>query len=107
MSSNEYHIVTEWRARGTVDEVADILREATDLPRWWPSVYLNVKEIEPGDKNGVGRVVALHTKGWLPYTIRWTFRVTEANYPYGFSLEAWGDLVGRGIWTLRQEGEWV
>ncbi len=107
MSSNEYHIVTEWRVWSTVNEVADILREATDLPRWWPSVYLNVQEIEPGDETGVGRVVALYTKGWLPYTIRWTFRVTEVNYPYGFALEAWGDLVGRGVWTLRQEGEWV
>ena len=52
-------------------------------------------------------MVALYTKGWLPYTIRWTFRITEVNYPYGFALDAWGDLVGRGIWTLRQEGEWV
>ena len=68
---------------------------------------LNVKENEPGDENGLGKVVALYTKGWLPYTIRWTFRVTEVNYPYGFALEAWGDLVGRGLWALRQEGEWV
>jgi hypothetical protein len=22
-------------------------------------------------------------------------------------LEAWGDLVGRGTWTLNQEGEWA
>ena len=63
MANNEYHIVTKWRALGTVNEVADILTEATDLPRWWPSVYLNVKEIEPGDENGLGKVVALYTKG--------------------------------------------
>ena len=107
MSSNEYHIITEWRLQGTVNEVADILRQATDLPRWWPSVYLDVQEIEPGDEHGVGNVVQLYTKGWLPYTIRWTFRVTQSSYPYGFALEAWGDLVGRGIWTLKQEGEWA
>ena len=38
-------------------------------------------------------VVELHTKGWLPYTLRWRFRVTEDRKPHGFSLEAWGDLV--------------
>ena len=107
MSANEYHIITEWRVEGTVNEVAEILSQATELPRWWPSVYLDVQEIEPGDEQGIGRVVRLYTKGWLPYTLRWTFRVTESSYPHGFALEAWGDLVGRGIWTLKQDGEWA
>jgi hypothetical protein len=39
--------------------------------------------------------------------LRWSFRVTESNYPDGFALEAWGDLVGRGIWKFAQMGEWV
>ena len=86
MASNEYHIITEWRVRGTIEEVADILSHAADLARWWPSVYLDVEEIEPGDENGIGKVVRLYTKGWLPYTLRWTFRVTESAYPYGFTF---------------------
>lgn len=107
MPANEYHFMTEWRVRGTVTEVADILKQATELPRWWPSVYLDVEQIDAGDKDGVGRIVKLYTKGWLPYTLRWSFKVTESRYPYGFSLEAWGDFDGRGVWDLRQEGEWV
>ena len=107
MTSSEYHMITEWRVKGSVEEVSNILREATNLPRWWPSVYLDVKEIEPGDENGIGKVVRLYTKGWLPYTLRWTFRVTEASYPHGFALEACGDFVGRGVWTLKQEGAWA
>ena len=31
--------------------------------------------------------------------------VTESNSPYGFSLEAGGDFVGYGVWTLTQDGE--
>ncbi|HXG64799.1 MAG TPA: SRPBCC family protein [Blastocatellia bacterium] len=104
MPSNEYHFVTHWRVRGTVNEVADILKKATDLPRWWPAVYLEVQELEPGDSEGVGKVVSLYTKGWLPYTLRWTFRVTESRYPHGFSLEAFGDFEGRGVWTFAQDG---
>jgi hypothetical protein len=107
MASNDYHFITHWRVKSTVKEVADILSDALDLPRWWPSVYLDVQQLEKGDERGVGRVIGLYTKGWLPYTLRWQFRVTEEHYPYGFSLEAWGDFNGRGIWTFEQDGEWA
>jgi hypothetical protein len=107
MSSNDYHFITNWRVEGEINEVADILKDAAALPRWWPSVYLDVQILEQGDENGVGKVVSLYTKGWLPYTLRWQFRVTESSYPYGFSLKAWGDFTGRGIWTLEQDGSHV
>lgn len=107
MATNDYHFITHWRVKGTVNEVSDILKDATQLPRWWPSVYLDVEQLESGDSQGVGKVVSLYTKGWLPYTLRWQFRVSQSNYPYGFSLEAWGDFVGRGIWTLEQDGEFA
>ena len=107
MSSSSYHFVTSWRVRGTAEEVFDILDDAPDLPRWWPSVYLDVRELEPGDARGIGKVVSLHTKGWLPYTLRWQFRATEKVYPKRLALEAWGDFVGRGDWTLESDGEWV
>jgi hypothetical protein len=107
MTANEYHYITNWHIKGTVEEVSEILSQATDLVRWWPSVYLDVQETTTGDENGIGKVIHLYTKGWLPYTLRWSFRVTESKYPHGFTLEAWGDFVGRGIWTFRQDGEWV
>lgn len=108
MASNDYHFITHWRIKGSIEEIAEILSDAPDLARWWPSVYLRVDELEPGDpETGVGKVVDLYTKGWLPYTLRWQFRVTESNAPHGFALEAWGDFDGRGIWTLEQDGEWA
>lgn len=107
MTSNEYHYISHWRVKGTIQEVSEILSWATDLVRWWPSVYLDVQEGEAGDENGIGKVIHLYSKGWLPYTLRWSFRVTESKYPYGLALEAWGDFVGRGIWTFEQNGEWA
>jgi hypothetical protein len=92
---------------GTREEVSEIIGDAPELARWWPSVYLEVKVLEPGDASGVGKVVDLYTKGWLPYTLRWQFRVTESNPPHGFTLVARGDFVGRGIWTFEQDGEFV
>jgi hypothetical protein len=93
--------------RGRIEEVADVLSDAADLARWWPSVYLDVRVRKPGDARRVGEEVSLYTKGWLPYTLRWDLRIVEACYPYGFTLEAWGDFRGRGTWTLRQAGPWV
>lgn len=107
MAQNEYAFVTRWRVKGTLDEATAILSDALSLPRWWPSVYLDVKELAHGDSNGVGRVVSLFTKGWLPYTLRWQFVVNETNLPYGFSLIARGDFVGNGVWCFTQEGEYV
>ena len=106
MPSNEYHFIAHWLVESSVQEVTHILSNAPDLARWWPSVYLDVQELAPGDGSGVGKEIGLYTKGWLPYTLRWQFRVTEVS-PSGFALEATGDFVGRGEWTFRQEGSMV
>jgi hypothetical protein len=107
MATNDYHFITRWRMQSTAEEIFDILTNGPELARWWPSVYLDVKQLEPGDEHGLGKVISLFTKGWLPYDLRWQFRVVEARYPRGFTLQAWGDFVGRGIWTIEPDGEWV
>jgi hypothetical protein len=105
MPANEYHFITHWYAlNATCEEVQAILEDPADLPRWWPSVYLEVRVTAPGNERGVGREVTLYTRGWLPYTLRWSLRITENNRPRGFALEAWGDFVGRGVWILEQAG---
>ena len=104
MASNDYHFITEWRVPGSIEEISQILVDVRDLTRWWPSVYLDVEVLEPGDADGLGQVVSLYTKGWLPYTLRWVLRVTAIEPGRGMTVEAQGDFVGRGIWTLTQEG---
>jgi hypothetical protein len=107
MADNQYHFVTHWRLKASAQEITEIIGDAESLPRWWPSVYLEVKELKQGAANGIGKQVALYTKGWLPYTLRWHFQVTESDPPRGFVLMAEGDFVGRGIWTFAEDGEWV
>ena len=86
--------------------MAEVLGDAPALARWWPSVYLDVKELAPGDPaTRIGRMIELYTKGWLPYTLRWKFTVTESNPPHGFSLRAEGDFEGTGVWTITQDGD--
>lgn len=107
MPVNEYQFVSRWRVEGTANEVADVIENGLGLPRWWPSVYLDVQEIEPGGEHGVGKVISVHAKGWLPYTLRIQFRTVESRYPHGFTLQASGDLEGVGVWTFAQDGAYV
>ncbi|MCB0064129.1 MAG: SRPBCC family protein [Caldilineaceae bacterium] len=106
MASNEYHFTTHWRVQATIAEVAKILGDPLDLPRWWPAVYLDVQQLPPvGDRPEP--VYDMYTKGRLPYTLRWQFRSLPSHPPHTLALEAWGDFVGQGIWTLTQDGEWA
>ena len=104
----EYHFITNWKIQGTAHEVAEVLGDPIALTRWWPSVYLQVRELEPGDpQTHIGRYIELYTKGWLPYTIAWELEVVESSYPYGFAIAARGDFDGRGVWTFLQDGRFV
>ncbi len=107
MASSSYHFITNWQVEATCEDVYNTLKAANDLTRWWPSVYLNVATREKGDAEGRGKVVELLTKGWLPYSLTWQFRVTDVDPQNhsGFALDAFGDLVGRGVWQFEQSGE--
>ena len=63
MARNDYQFITHWRVQSTVEEISAILGDGPDLPRWWPSVYLDVQMVEAGAADGVGAVVSLYTKG--------------------------------------------
>lgn len=102
MAVADYHFVTRWSFEATAAEISDILSDIDSLSRWWPTVYLEVKTVAPGDERGIGRRVDLLTKGRLPYRLRWQFTVVESNPPHGFTIEAVGDFVGRGVWTLTE-----
>jgi hypothetical protein len=104
MSSSDYEFVTVWRVPGTIAEVRAVLSDGRTLPRWWPSVYLEVVPRKEGADDGVGSVTDLHTTGWLPYTLRWTLTITEPFTDRGFALAAVGDLNGEGRWTFEQDG---
>ena len=56
MASNDYHFVTMWHVKATLAEVNDLIGNAPDLARWWPAVYLRVKELEKGDEYGLGKI---------------------------------------------------
>ena len=89
---------------GTPEEVFAVLHNPVDYVRWWPSVWLHVELIDPGGPNGAGRTARVLTRGWLPYTLRWTARTIEAERPRRICVEASGDFEGTGQWTITPVG---
>ena len=107
MGLNDYAFFTRWRVQATVAEVDKVLADAASLPRWWPSVYLDVRILRPGDARGVGKTVELLTQGWLPYRLGWSFVTTEVR-PDGFTLEADGTSRDRASGpSSRQATRWT
>ena len=100
----DYEFHTVWRVAGTVEEVRDVLADGPSLPWWWPAVYLSVDVLSDGDSSGRGGEIEMLTKGWLPYTLRWTLLVTEPITDTGYALAATGHLVGTGRWNFEQDG---
>jgi hypothetical protein len=100
VSSYDYRFETHWRVPGRLEEVTEILSDAPSLTRWWPKVYLAISEPEPG-------VFALRSRGWLPYVLSWNLRMVESRAPFGFTIQAWGDLEGTGVWTFDPDGDWT
>lgn len=104
--TNSYYFITRWRVQAGAEEVFAILSDPLEYPRWWPAVYLSTADALPGQGGGVGRRVRLHTRGWLPYTLRWESVVTEVARPHRLAIRATGDFNGRGIWSLVEDGEY-
>lgn len=104
MSTNEYHFITNWEFNAPIEEVFKLIENGSDLPRWWPEVYLSAKAEKTGRSDRVGDKIYFHTKGWLPYTLIWTAEVVSFRSPNHMEIKATGDFIGKGVWTLSQEG---
>jgi hypothetical protein len=105
MAAHDFHIITTWRIPGRIADIAAILTDAVALPDWWGEVYLSTAITAPGDALGIGRKVAVHSKGRLPYAIRFTAELVSANMPHTWQIAATGDLTGQGVWRLEQQGD--
>jgi hypothetical protein len=83
-----------------------LLTDSKSLSRWWPAVYRGVDQIAPPTRpDGVGKRLGLHTQGWLPYRLHWELLVVEHESPSRLAFEAKGDFVGKGVWTLEEDGD--
>jgi hypothetical protein len=102
MAAYDYHFITRWRVAASVADVYALLSNPRDYRRWWPEVFLNVSG--PADRR---EIVDIHSKGLLPYTLRWQAQLIDARPPHGFTVPARGDFVGTGAWSFTADGPWA
>ena len=100
MPANEYRFVTRWLLATTPDELFDVLDNPVDYVRWWPSVWLRAEVLDRGGSDGVGRRVRFHSRGRLPYMLRWIAETTAVSRPDRIAVRASGDFEGAGEWTI-------
>jgi hypothetical protein len=106
--AQQYDFLSNWRFDdATLNEVADILEDTASLPRWWPALFKSVQIVEPGATHSLGQVAVCACRARLPYTLRFRYTVSEERYPHGSTIDATGDLVGRGIWWLSARAQGV
>ena len=105
MTGSDYHLLTRWELEASPQEVFDLIADASSYPRWWPSVFLEARVLEPGDERGAGRLVEVRTATFLLLSLRWRYRVAASHVPERMAVETSGDLEGLGLWTFEGRGK--
>jgi hypothetical protein len=100
----DYSFVTLWRFRSPLAPVWDLIYRSEEWPAWWRGVE-RVERIEPGDSTGIGTLQRYTWKSKLPYRLMFEMRLTRVEPLSVIEGEAVGELTGRGLWRLKQEGE--
>lgn len=103
MAANDYHLISRWEVEATPEEVYRILIRPEEYPQWWPEGFLSVSAHTQGHE----RVGTFHTRGYLPYTLRFQAKIVEERYPRQFTAEVRGDFNGRAICSLSSQSERV
>ena len=97
----EYEFVTRWSFNAPIERVWSFIADAERWPTWWRYVA-KVDVLDPGDERGVGRVLKMTWRTQLPYSLSFVIRSVRVDPPCYMHGKAEGELVGDGIWRLRQ-----
>lgn len=104
MATRQFQLITEWRLDAPLAAVWSCLHEVETWPDWWPSVTA-VETLAEGGPDGIGAVRRLHWATALPYTLCFDVEVVALEPCRRIEGRAFGELEGRGIWTLERDGE--
>jgi uncharacterized protein YndB with AHSA1/START domain len=99
-----YSFTTIWRVHAPIEKIWDAIVRSDQYPIWWKSV-VKVQILSPGDANGIGAIVRTTWQTHLPYGFSFDTRAVRIEPFKTLELEAFGDLQGKGLWTLTREGD--
>jgi hypothetical protein len=106
-----YSISGKHKVKASLQEVFDVLTDEESCTKWFPAAFAEVKLIDPGEDQselaGLGKIAGFRLRGWLPNELKIKYRVVESRKNKNLKLELWGDFLGFGSWTLKQDGKFV
>ncbi|WP_165962680.1 SRPBCC family protein [Occultella glacieicola] len=101
-----FRFTSRWRADATAAQVWRVLSDAATWPRWWPGV-VGATVVRAGDGDHVGERTLLTVRAPTGYRLRFGVELTEVTPGVLARARVVGDLVGSGVWSLRDDGAGV
>ena len=102
MSSYSYHFETNWKFEADIHEVWGMIG-GIKYGDWWRGVSSErIHKNESTDGIGDKYNYVFRTK--LPYQLAFVAEIVAKKEPAYLEIKATGELEGRGVWSLTQEG---
>jgi hypothetical protein len=77
-----------------------VILDIERYPDWWTN-FRKVRVVQ-GDGKSIGSMIWCEVRGSLPYSLRYTLEVMQADEYRCLSLRSTGDLVGTGRWEFQE-----
>jgi hypothetical protein len=94
-----YRFVSVWHLEAPLQQVYDAVVDSLHWPDWWPGVE-SVREVVPGDADGIGDVRHYVWKSPLPYRLCFDARTVRVVPACRLEATVGGDLEGCGCWSF-------
>ena len=95
-----------WRIDSTPEEITEILGNGPDLARWWPSVYLDVEQLEEGGRaTGSARSSACTPRAGCRTRCAGASGSPRTAVRTASRSRRSATSSGAGIWTFEQVGD--
>jgi hypothetical protein len=102
MTAYKYNFETNWRFEADITQIWDLINQF-NYGEWWKG--LNATRIKKGEgKAGVGDRFISIFKTKLPYELSFESEIVKIESPSYLEIQVSGELEGRGIWKISQEG---
>lgn len=97
----EYRFTSLWQIEAPLQQVFDVILDSHQWPQWWHGVRA-VRELAPGDHDGIGSVRRYVWQSPTLYRIKFDARAEHIKRPLRIEASVSGDLTGHGIWIFSQ-----
>jgi uncharacterized protein YndB with AHSA1/START domain len=100
----QFQLVSHWHIAAPIEKVWAALKATEQWPSWWRYVK-SVREIDPGDAEGLGAIRHIAWSSRLPYGVAFDVEVVDMQRPRFMRGRARGELDGVGTWELTSDGD--